>query len=271
MREYVIRSAIVHLGVVLLILLSGLSYCRQQDDSTPESVTVDLAPLGVKTNVKPAPKKEKTPPPTKQEKKQQEKVEEVVEKKIKEDFFDKLFPSENAAPSPEPVPEEPKPEPVKEDKKPEENELESLLKNLEKSPNKPQTQSEQTENTDENSQTTTPFDPSQPLSIAEIDYIRSLIMKQIIPCWNIPAGARDAGNLKIKMDIDVERDGRLKFIGFVDEDRLNYDTFFQVAAESAQRAVLDPRCNPLRELPPMDKFDKWHELTLTFDPSRVLY
>jgi type IV secretory pathway VirB10-like protein len=271
MREYLIRSAILHVAVIVIIILSGLSFCQRKDETTPESVTVDLAPLGVKTNVKPAPKKEKTPPPTKQEKKQQEKVEEVVEKKIKEDFFDKLFPSENAAPTPEPEKPKPEPEPIEEAKEQQEDELESLLKNLQKKPATPQTESEHTENTDENSQTTTPFDPNQPLTVAEIDYIRSLIMKQIIPCWNIPAGARDAGNLKITMDIDVERDGRLKFIGFVDEERLNYDTFFQVAAESAQRAVLDPRCNPLRELPPMDKFDKWHELTLTFDPSRVIY
>ena len=46
------------------------------------------------------------------------------------------------------------------------------------------------------------------------------------------------------------------------------DKFFRTAAESALRAVLNPRCKnaPL----PQDKFDKWKNLTLNFDPKSII-
>ncbi|PIR33794.1 MAG: energy transducer TonB, partial [Alphaproteobacteria bacterium CG11_big_fil_rev_8_21_14_0_20_44_7] len=55
------------------------------------------------------------------------------------------------------------------------------------------------------------------------------------------------------------------------EGKYGSDDFYRVAAESARRAVLDPRCNPLREMPPMDKYEQWRELTLIFDPQDLIY
>jgi hypothetical protein len=45
------------------------------------------------------------------------------------------------------------------------------------------------------------------------------------------------------------------------------DPFFRSAAESALRAVLNPRCNPLR-LPP-EKYEQWQTMTLNFDPREM--
>ena len=45
------------------------------------------------------------------------------------------------------------------------------------------------------------------------------------------------------------------------------DPFFQAAADSAKRALLNPRCQPLK-LPP-DKYDQWQTFTITFDPKDV--
>ena len=42
------------------------------------------------------------------------------------------------------------------------------------------------------------------------------------------------------------------------------DPFFRTAAESALRAVLNPRCNPLK-VPPR-KYETWKSVTLSFDP-----
>jgi biopolymer transport protein ExbD len=110
--------------------------------------------------------------------------------------------------------------------------------------------------------------PTSPEGISELDYIKNIIMKQITACWNIPAGAVDAGKLIVDVDIDIEKDGSIKFIGFVNEGN---GAYYQVAADAARRAILDPRCNPLREIPPLDKFEYWNELTVRFDPSQMIY
>jgi hypothetical protein len=46
---------------------------------------------------------------------------------------------------------------------------------------------------------------------------------------------------------------------------MNNDPYFNIAAESARRAVLDPRCNPLPL--PKDKYDKWKSMTMSFNPK----
>jgi len=45
------------------------------------------------------------------------------------------------------------------------------------------------------------------------------------------------------------------------------DDFFRTAAESAVRAVR--LCTPLKNLP-TTKYDRWQEITLTFNPREML-
>ena len=52
----------------------------------------------------------------------------------------------------------------------------------------------------------------------------------------------------------------------LNSDRMG-EPIFQAAAESARRALLNPRCRALK-LPP-DKFNKWQTFTITFDPKDV--
>ena len=42
-----------------------------------------------------------------------------------------------------------------------------------------------------------------PLSISEKDMIRS----QFIPCWSMPAGAKDAGSLAVRVKVELQQDG----------------------------------------------------------------
>lgn len=101
------------------------------------------------------------------------------------------------------------------------------------------------------------------LTISEIDAIRF----QIEQCWSVPAGARDAQDLIIRIHISLKPDGSLKAPPEVlDRDRLN-DGFFRAAAESATRAI--QRCTPLKNLPTA-KYDRWQEITLTFNPRELL-
>ena len=101
------------------------------------------------------------------------------------------------------------------------------------------------------------------LTVSEVDAIRY----QIEQCWNVPAGARDARDLVIRVRISLKPDGSLRAPPeILDRERMN-DGFFRAAAESARRAV--QRCTPLKNLPTA-KYDRWQEITLTFNPRDML-
>src|SRR5262249_39835917 len=96
---------------------------------------------------------------------------------------------------------------------------------------------------------------NQPLTLSELDAIRS----QIAQCWNMPVGARDAQNLVVDVHVDMNPDGTVRSAVIVDQSRMYTDPFYRAAAESALRAMLNPRCSPLRL--PLDKFDTWKTFT----------
>jgi hypothetical protein len=100
------------------------------------------------------------------------------------------------------------------------------------------------------------------LSTSEID----LVKQQIEACWNVPAGARDAENLRPEFRVMMNPDGTVRAAQLLNPERLK-DPFFQAAADSANRALLNPRCQPLK-LPPQ-KYDQWQTFTITFDPKDI--
>jgi hypothetical protein len=102
-----------------------------------------------------------------------------------------------------------------------------------------------------------------PLTVSEIDLIR----QQFYHCWSVPAGARDAADLVVRVRVTLNPDGSLRSPpDLVDRSRLN-DAFWLAAAESALRAVR--KCEPLRHLPP-GKYERWREIELTFNPKDML-
>jgi len=100
-------------------------------------------------------------------------------------------------------------------------------------------------------------------SMSEIDAIR----RQIEGCWNIPAGARDAGSLVVQIRVWVNPDGTVAQARILDASRMATDVFFRAAAETALRAVLNPRCSPL-PIPPK-KYDQFKVLILHFNPKQA--
>ena len=109
----------------------------------------------------------------------------------------------------------------------------------------------------------TPLD--QRMTMREIDAIKW----QIERCWTIPAGARDAAKLVVQIRIQLNRDGSLArapeiLDGYALRSR---GGFYRAAVDSARRAVL--KCSPLRNLP-VEKFDRWRDITLSFDPREML-
>jgi hypothetical protein len=108
-----------------------------------------------------------------------------------------------------------------------------------------------------------PLARSQPMTMSEIDAIRY----QIQQCWSVPAGARDAENLVVKIKIFLNTDGSLSKAPEVVGSNRSGDPFYRTAAESARRAVL--KCQPLKNLP-AEKYSNWREITLTFNPREML-
>ena len=105
---------------------------------------------------------------------------------------------------------------------------------------------------------------TEPLSISEIDLVR----RQISRCWNMPAGAKGAEDLIVEVKVAMNPDGNVRSARIVDTSRMGRDPFFRAAAETALRAVLNPKCSPLK-LPP-EKYERWQDMTLTFNPKEML-
>ena len=108
-----------------------------------------------------------------------------------------------------------------------------------------------------------PHDATRPLTISEIDLVR----QQIAGCWNLPAGAKEAEDLIIEIWVAMNPDGTVREARIQNQGRLRADGFYRAAAESALRAVLNPRCSPLKL--PRDKYDEWQTMTLTFNPREM--
>jgi hypothetical protein len=164
-----------------------------------------------------------------------------------------------------PAPKPPPPKPEAPKKKEDDAELDSLLKNLAKqaptrTADQPAKQTAAAEPAKASSQPVAPLGPQ--LTTSELDFVR----QQIEACWNVPAGARDAKDLTPEFRVYMNPDGTIRTATQLNAER-NRDPFFQAAAESALRALRNPRCQPLK-LPPQ-KYNQWQTFTITFDPRDI--
>ena len=87
---------------------------------------------------------------------------------------------------------------------------------------------------------------------------------QLRQCWNVPAGARDAENLRVVINAVMNPDRTVVSADFDSQtvSRMNSDTFYRTAAEAARRALF--LCEPLAL--PQDKYQDWQRITFNFDP-----
>ena len=95
----------------------------------------------------------------------------------------------------------------------------------------------------------------------EIDAVRRTIAR----CWLVPNGARGAKDLVVVIQMKLAKDGTVTKAVIADMARYKTDPAFKAAADSARRAVLDPKCNPL-PLPP-EKYDQWKDIEMPFNPK----
>ena len=98
-----------------------------------------------------------------------------------------------------------------------------------------------------------------PLGLSELDRLR----KHISDCWQPPIGAKGADQLKVDIQVKLEKDGTVRQAEIADRARYSSDLLYRAAANAARRAVLD--CQPL-PLPP-EKYQLWKEFIFGFDPK----
>jgi hypothetical protein len=108
------------------------------------------------------------------------------------------------------------------------------------------------------------YDSAQPVTVSEIDEVR----RQIERCWNVPAGARDAGDHVVTIRVEMSPDARPRSATVLNDATTHGSAFYRAAAESALRAVLNPRCHPFKL--PVEKYDRWKTMTLVFNPKDML-
>lgn len=293
-RGALIASVVLHVAVVLALTI-GMPYIRREH-TPPPAISVELAtiaditqsnrppvksppkdkpdeeatkkqvktPPPAKTSVAPTP----TPPKPKEESKPADKKPEVSEKPVPDQ--DELAPPKKTA---EKKPEK-KPEPPKEtkqaekkpdDKKPATDNFQSLIKNLAKIEPQPD------DNIDKIAEKLNALAPApeavqmdQTLTISDVQALRD----QLSRCWNIPAGMAGAEDMAIDVRVIVLPDRTVQQASVVDQSRYSADDRFRAAADSAVRAVRDPRCSPL--LLPPDKYNQWHDIIVNFDPKEML-
>jgi hypothetical protein len=187
-------------------------------------------------------------------------------------------------PSPKPAKAEPKQKPEPEKKtEPEKKKLppstfESVLKTVEQLKAQPPKSDEKPERKPEEQQSepalesqiakalgksAEPYDEGLPVTMSEIEAVR----RQIERCWNLPAGAKDADSLVVSIRVEMNIDGTPRTAVVTDQSRMRADPFYRSAAESAVRAVLNPRCHPFTL--PREKFSRWKTMTLVFNPKEM--
>ena len=231
--------------------------------------------------VKPEPKREVRPEPPKKELEPVKKEPPLVRKepeppkpaerprevqKPKPDEFasiEKLLKDVRKTP---PRPEPAKPEPRKPDaKRPDFDEVMKTVQNL-----RPQEQRPQPRPQDLSSVAAALSAPSRslsssPLSSSEHDALR----RQIEGCWSVPAGVRDAQDMIVEVKVSLDPEGKVLRVEAL-RSPLSGNQSFQAAADAAVRAVHKCQATHGRLNVPRDKYNLWREMTLRFDPKDLL-
>ena len=101
-------------------------------------------------------------------------------------------------------------------------------------------------------------------TISEID----LLKQQLYACWTVPAGAKGAKDMVVRVRVWVNPDRTVSNARILDTNKMQNDPYFRTVAESALRAVLNPACSPLK-LPP-EKYSVWKKFIFKFELGWML-
>jgi len=254
-------SLLAHVVLVFAVVMGLPHLWESHREALPTAVSVEIVPIG-QTNIKPKDlkKKDKTKeakPATAKKSRSASKSNKAA-KKTKP----KAIPTPKKKVAKKPKQQE---KPKEKPKKPAKSDLSSILRSVADAAKRQQGDQNVPSNQDQKRAISDNYNPSLPMAMSEIDAIRS----QFVQCWNIPAGAKNAHDLKIVVDIRLQSNGRVTQVELAKEKSRYYsDSFFRAAADSAMRAVR--RCSPLKNLPTA-KYETWRYIQLTFNPHDLLY
>jgi hypothetical protein len=138
---------------------------------------------------------------------------------------------------------------------------EQARRRSEATPATPPTEPTVTEPTAAAPATSLPVGP--PLSNAEKDGLKLAVQR----CWNMPAGLRDAYELKVMLAAELQPNGQVINASIrLIEPSPAPDGRFQQAYEAGRRALI--RCSPY-ELP-RDKYAQWRNIEVVFNPEGMV-
>lgn len=272
MNINLIKSICFHLALTLICYI-GLPKIKK-DINTDYATVVEVVNISELTNVKvrdnakqkpqkdtakkAPPKssmKESKPEPAKPQSKAAElNAEKIPDKAIKPDK------------KKEEKKEEPKDkkEPVKKDL----NFEKAILKSLEESSKKDAEKKADKEFSDLEKalqgETNKEFNNNLPMSLSEIDAIKSQISRN----WNTSSfsGAADAKDMSLTVKIDLDLEGNVLSVKPITS--ANNSRYYTPFVESAIRAI--KASSPIKSLP-KDKFHTWKEIEFNFDASGMIY
>lgn len=103
-----------------------------------------------------------------------------------------------------------------------------------------------------------------PLSAGERDGLRLAVQA----CWIVPAGLRDAEELRVVLgaELTVQGDVISSSVQLIEPDPIPDDRFRQ-AYEAGRRALI--RCSPYTDLP-REKFAQWRNIEVVFNPEGMV-
>lgn len=93
------------------------------------------------------------------------------------------------------------------------------------------------------------------------------LRERISQCWIYQAGLKGGENIIVKVDMTLAPDAMVTNAKIVDEEKMKSDPYYRAAAESAIRAVRDPKCQPFPL--PKHKYKTWKRIILSFNPKMM--
>ena len=100
--------------------------------------------------------------------------------------------------------------------------------------------------------------------------IKDALLAQMRECWNVPVGAPNPEQLIVQVRVFLAQDGSLAQPPQLEPQSRTAaasNPYMRTAAEAAIRAV--SVCEPYRQLP-VEKYEAWREIVMTFDPSKMI-
>src|SRR5471032_2080071 len=164
-----------------------------------------------------------------------------------------MKPKEPEPPKVEKPPDPPKPAPPKTA----DNIIDSILKNDDKNPPIKTPQQSPQRPKEITRQVAMAPEFAAVVTASEVEGVR----QKIRPCWNTFGGAKDAP--VVSLVVQMDQGGTPTDVQFKDPGRLG-DPVYRAAADSARRAVMNPRCQPWPLSP--EKYSSWRTITFNFDP-----